>query len=111
MGSFDGWTYGEQMSPETTGAYTRFACLLKLRPGRSEKHCALQCANTVHASLLVVIAHVAHQKMHALMPVCADSISSFTRADMKSSSLLMESGELLPSGQLSATECWRTMCW
>lgn len=34
MGSFDGWTYGEQMSPESTGAYTRFQTVLKLRPGR-----------------------------------------------------------------------------
>ncbi|CAI5474537.1 unnamed protein product [Closterium sp. Yama58-4] len=36
MGSFDGWTYGEQMSPETTGTMTRFSTVLKLRPGRYE---------------------------------------------------------------------------
>ncbi|CAI7780396.1 unnamed protein product [Closterium sp. NIES-53] len=36
MGSFDGWTYGEQMSPETTGTMTRFTTVLKLRPGRYE---------------------------------------------------------------------------
>lgn len=34
MGSFDGWTYGEQMSPEATGTMTRFTTVLKLRPGR-----------------------------------------------------------------------------
>ncbi len=34
MGSFDGWTYGEQMSPESTGMYTRFTSTVKLRPGR-----------------------------------------------------------------------------
>lgn len=36
MGTFDGWTYGEQMSPETTGTMTRFTTVLKLRPGRYE---------------------------------------------------------------------------
>lgn len=36
MGSFDGWTYGEQMSPESTGTMTRFSTVLKLRPGRYE---------------------------------------------------------------------------
>ncbi|CAK9198827.1 unnamed protein product [Sphagnum troendelagicum] len=36
MGSFDGWTYGEQMSPESTGMYTRFTSTVKLRPGRYE---------------------------------------------------------------------------
>jgi len=30
MGSFDGWTYGEQMSPEATGTMTRFTTVLKL---------------------------------------------------------------------------------
>jgi hypothetical protein len=34
MGSFDGWTYGEQMSPESTSMYTRFTSTIKLRPGR-----------------------------------------------------------------------------
>lgn len=34
MGSFDGWTYGEQMSPEATGTMTRFTTVLKVRPGR-----------------------------------------------------------------------------
>ncbi|CAK9217699.1 unnamed protein product [Sphagnum jensenii] len=36
MGSFDGWTYGEQMSPESTSMYTRFTSTIKLRPGRYE---------------------------------------------------------------------------
>eukprot|EP00850_Spirogloea_muscicola_P013288 SM000089S23844 [mRNA] locus=s89:322657:326938:- [translate_table: standard] len=36
MGSFDGWTHGEQMSPESTGAYTKFTSTLRLRPGRYE---------------------------------------------------------------------------
>eukprot|EP00245_Coleochaete_scutata_P006760 TRINITY_DN2153_c0_g2_i1.p1 TRINITY_DN2153_c0_g2~~TRINITY_DN2153_c0_g2_i1.p1 ORF type:complete len:316 (+),score=57.07 TRINITY_DN2153_c0_g2_i1:78-950(+) len=36
MGSFDGWTNGEQMSPETTGTFTKFTCNLKLRPGKYE---------------------------------------------------------------------------
>eukprot|EP00850_Spirogloea_muscicola_P010935 SM000066S20410 [mRNA] locus=s66:142094:146102:- [translate_table: standard] len=36
MGSFDGWTQGEQMSPESTGAYTKFTSTLRLRPGRYE---------------------------------------------------------------------------
>ncbi|KAH9571341.1 hypothetical protein CY35_02G089500 [Sphagnum magellanicum] len=35
MGSFDGWTYGEQMSPESTSMYTRFTSTIKLRPGRN----------------------------------------------------------------------------
>lgn len=34
MGSFDGWTQGEEMSPEYTGDYARFSATLKLRPGR-----------------------------------------------------------------------------
>eukprot|EP00271_Cylindrocystis_brebissonii_P008186 TRINITY_DN22193_c0_g1_i1.p1 TRINITY_DN22193_c0_g1~~TRINITY_DN22193_c0_g1_i1.p1 ORF type:complete len:459 (+),score=70.77 TRINITY_DN22193_c0_g1_i1:186-1562(+) len=36
MGSFDDWTEGEQMSPETTGTYTKFTTTLRLRPGRYE---------------------------------------------------------------------------
>eukprot|EP00252_Welwitschia_mirabilis_P020855 TRINITY_DN51_c0_g2_i2.p1 TRINITY_DN51_c0_g2~~TRINITY_DN51_c0_g2_i2.p1 ORF type:complete len:187 (-),score=47.22 TRINITY_DN51_c0_g2_i2:194-754(-) len=36
MGSFDGWTQGEQMSPEPTGGFTKFSATLKLRPGRYE---------------------------------------------------------------------------
>lgn len=36
MGSFDGWTQGEQMSPENTGSFTKFSAILKLRPGRYE---------------------------------------------------------------------------
>ncbi|XP_074589012.1 protein PTST, chloroplastic-like isoform X2 [Curcuma longa] len=36
MGSFDGWTEGEEMSPEYSGAYARFSATLKLRPGRYE---------------------------------------------------------------------------
>ena len=34
MGSFDGWTQGEEMSPEYSGDYARFSTILKLRPGR-----------------------------------------------------------------------------
>ncbi|CAL9195459.1 unnamed protein product [Musa hybrid cultivar] len=36
MGSFDGWTQGEEMSLEYTGDYARFSATLKLRPGRYE---------------------------------------------------------------------------
>eukprot|EP00262_Sarcandra_glabra_P015834 TRINITY_DN4982_c0_g1_i1.p1 TRINITY_DN4982_c0_g1~~TRINITY_DN4982_c0_g1_i1.p1 ORF type:complete len:320 (+),score=59.24 TRINITY_DN4982_c0_g1_i1:391-1350(+) len=36
MGSFDGWSQGEQLSPEYTGAFTKFSTTLKLRPGRYE---------------------------------------------------------------------------
>ncbi|CAM6107351.1 unnamed protein product [Calypogeia fissa] len=36
MGSFDNWTRGESMSPESTGTFTKFSTLLKLRPGRYE---------------------------------------------------------------------------
>eukprot|EP00249_Psilotum_nudum_P012987 c24089_g1_i1 orf=515-1474(+) len=36
MGSFDGWTQGEQMSPENMGAFTKFTVTLKLTPGRYE---------------------------------------------------------------------------
>lgn len=36
MGSFDGWTYGEQMSPESGASFTKFSTTLKLRPGRYE---------------------------------------------------------------------------
>ncbi|XP_042462624.1 protein PTST, chloroplastic-like [Zingiber officinale] len=36
MGSFDGWTEGEEMSPEYSGDYARFSATLKLRPGRYE---------------------------------------------------------------------------
>ncbi|KAG1334736.1 putative protein PTST, chloroplastic [Cocos nucifera] len=36
MGSFDGWTQGEEMSPEYSGDYARFSTILKLRPGRYE---------------------------------------------------------------------------
>nr|XP_029119287.1 protein PTST, chloroplastic isoform X4 [Elaeis guineensis] len=36
MGSFDGWTQGEEMSPEYSGDYARFSTTLKLRPGRYE---------------------------------------------------------------------------
>jgi len=34
MGSFDGWSQGEHLSPEYTGSYTRFSTTLMLRPGR-----------------------------------------------------------------------------
>ncbi|PKU68845.1 hypothetical protein MA16_Dca010589 [Dendrobium catenatum] len=36
MGSFDGWSQGEEMSPEYSGNYSRFSATLKLRPGRYE---------------------------------------------------------------------------
>lgn len=36
MGSFDGWSEGEQLSPEYTGSYTMFSTTLMLRPGRYE---------------------------------------------------------------------------
>lgn len=35
MGSFDGWSQGEEMSPEYSGGdYARFSATLRLRPGR-----------------------------------------------------------------------------
>lgn len=36
MGSFDGWSHGEHLSPEYTGLYTKFSTTLLLRPGRYE---------------------------------------------------------------------------
>ncbi|CAA7405602.1 unnamed protein product [Spirodela intermedia] len=36
MGSFDGWSQGEDMSQEFTGAYVKFSASMKLRPGRYE---------------------------------------------------------------------------
>lgn len=36
MGSFDGWSQGEQLSPEFTSSYTTFSTTLLLRPGRYE---------------------------------------------------------------------------
>ncbi|XP_022143405.1 protein PTST, chloroplastic [Momordica charantia] len=36
MGSFDGWSIGEDLSPEYSGAYSKFSTTLKLRPGRYE---------------------------------------------------------------------------
>ncbi|KAJ4797985.1 PROTEIN TARGETING TO STARCH (PTST) [Rhynchospora pubera] len=36
MGSFDGWSHGEELSPEYAGDYTKFSTTLKLRPGRYE---------------------------------------------------------------------------
>ncbi|XP_031474716.1 protein PTST, chloroplastic [Nymphaea colorata] len=36
MGSFDGWSQGEDMSPEYTGGANKFSAELKLRPGRYE---------------------------------------------------------------------------
>ncbi|XP_027157416.1 protein PTST, chloroplastic-like [Coffea eugenioides] len=36
MGSFDGWSQGEHLSPEYTGSYTKFSTTLMLRPGRYE---------------------------------------------------------------------------
>eukprot|EP00898_Chlorokybus_atmophyticus_P009179 jgi/Chlat1/9262/Chrsp99S09295 len=34
MGSFDGWSKGEQLSPEVMGTYAEFRTTLRLRPGR-----------------------------------------------------------------------------
>lgn len=36
MGSFDGWSQGEHLSPEFTGSYMKFHTTLLLRPGRYE---------------------------------------------------------------------------
>ncbi|CAJ1866728.1 unnamed protein product [Sphenostylis stenocarpa] len=36
MGTFDGWSQGEHLSPEYTGSITRFSTTLLLRPGRYE---------------------------------------------------------------------------
>ncbi|EXC20647.1 hypothetical protein L484_027204 [Morus notabilis] len=36
MGTFDGWSQGESLSPEYTGSYTKFSTTLPLRPGRYE---------------------------------------------------------------------------
>lgn len=36
MGSFDGWSQGEHLSPEYTGSYTKFSTTLMLPPGRYE---------------------------------------------------------------------------
>lgn len=36
MGSFDGWSQGEHMSPEYNGSYATFSATLMLRPGRYE---------------------------------------------------------------------------
>ncbi|KAL6960854.1 hypothetical protein U1Q18_038619 [Sarracenia purpurea var. burkii] len=36
MGTFDGWSQGEHLSPEYTGSYTQFSATLMLRPGRYE---------------------------------------------------------------------------
>ncbi|XP_051115257.1 protein PTST, chloroplastic isoform X2 [Andrographis paniculata] len=36
MGTFDGWTQGEHLSPEYTGSYMTFSTTLMLKPGRYE---------------------------------------------------------------------------
>ncbi|TYJ26001.1 hypothetical protein E1A91_A07G088900v1 [Gossypium mustelinum] len=36
MGSFDGWSQGEHLSPEYTGSFATFSTTLLLRPGRYE---------------------------------------------------------------------------
>ncbi|KAF2300513.1 hypothetical protein GH714_013894 [Hevea brasiliensis] len=36
MGSFDGWSLGEHLSPEYDGSFNRFTTTLMLRPGRYE---------------------------------------------------------------------------
>lgn len=34
MGTFDGWSQGEHLSPEYNGSFTKFSTTLMLRPGR-----------------------------------------------------------------------------
>jgi hypothetical protein len=36
MGTFDGWSQGEHLSPEYTSSFTKFSTILMLRPGRYE---------------------------------------------------------------------------
>lgn len=36
MGSFDGWSQPEDLSPEYTASFTKFSTTLVLRPGRYE---------------------------------------------------------------------------
>lgn len=36
MGSFDGWSQGEHLSPEYDGSFTKFSATLMLRPGRCD---------------------------------------------------------------------------
>ncbi|GAY43762.1 hypothetical protein CUMW_077010 [Citrus unshiu] len=36
MGTFDGWSQGEHLSPEYNGSFTKFSTTLMLRPGRYE---------------------------------------------------------------------------
>ncbi|GMY24708.1 protein PTST, chloroplastic-like [Fagus crenata] len=36
IGTFDGWSQGEHLSPEYTGSFTKFSTTLMLRPGRYE---------------------------------------------------------------------------
>lgn len=36
MGTFDGWSQGEHLSPDYTGSFTKFSTTLMLRPGRYE---------------------------------------------------------------------------
>ncbi|KAJ0074595.1 hypothetical protein Patl1_37542 [Pistacia atlantica] len=36
MGTFDGWSQGEHLSPDYDGSFTRFSTTLMLRPGRYE---------------------------------------------------------------------------
>ncbi|XP_058185640.1 protein PTST, chloroplastic [Rhododendron vialii] len=36
MGTFDGWSQGEHLSPEYDGSYTKFSTMVMLRPGRYE---------------------------------------------------------------------------
>ncbi|KAJ0074593.1 hypothetical protein Patl1_37546 [Pistacia atlantica] len=37
MGTFDGWSQGEHLSPDYDGSFTRFSTTLMLRPGRIER--------------------------------------------------------------------------
>ncbi|KAI8534567.1 hypothetical protein RHMOL_Rhmol10G0100300 [Rhododendron molle] len=37
MGTFDGWSQGEHLSPEYSGSYTKFSTMLMLRPGRRKE--------------------------------------------------------------------------
>ncbi|CAN6697141.1 unnamed protein product [Malus baccata var. baccata] len=36
MGTFDGWSQGEDLSPEYTASFTTFSTTLMLRPGKYE---------------------------------------------------------------------------
>lgn len=51
MGTFDGWSQGEHLSPEYTGSYTKFSTMLMLRPGRYRSNVACQASSSAFYSL------------------------------------------------------------